>query len=64
MVCRREDAPAWLHKEYIVSYYLHGSKSHYEAAKQTLFGWTNETLNAWTTIAAIIAVHALYFRSR
>lgn len=64
VVCRREDAPIWLHKEFILGYYLHNSKSHLEAAKQTLFGLTNETLNAWTTIIAILVVHALYIYSR
>ena len=63
-LCRRQDAPAYLRKEYILSYYLHGSKSHYDALKETLFGWTNETLNAWTTIVAILTVHALYIYSR
>ena len=64
VVCRKEDAPAWLHKEHIAAYYLHSSNSHYEAAKHTLFGWTNETLNAWTTIVALLVVHVLYFYSR
>lgn len=42
----------------------HPGGSYWQAAKHTLFHWTNETANAWTSIVALLVVHVLYFHSR
>ena len=38
--------------------------SYASAASRTLFGWTNETANVWTTIVALVIVNVLYLSSR
>ena len=38
--------------------------SYGQAAKHTLFHWTNETANAWTSVIAFLLVHVLFFHSR
>jgi hypothetical protein len=38
--------------------------SYASAAWRTLFQWTNETANVWTTIFAFVTVNVLYLISR
>ncbi|CAL5219733.1 g1630 [Coccomyxa viridis] len=59
----REKAPSYLHRDHVTARYLHGG-SYASAASRTLFQWTNETANVWTTIVAFLIVNALYLTSR
>ncbi|KAK9802032.1 hypothetical protein WJX73_003656 [Symbiochloris irregularis] len=49
-----QDAPAWIQRPHILTGYLLGGTP-LPAAAHTLFGWNNETLNAWTMILGIIS---------